>query len=227
MSGEVLAARGVAPGITACLMMSSPAACPAETAPDGVIPPRLMNASSEEFSGCYSQAARRAGVEGRVEMKITVGTDGRVSQHELPHGVEPWQKATAGCIVEKLRYEPAKRDGVPIPARVSFSLSLSIDGSDPLTLAKLAASEDELAAAIRSCYPAGGQEKATPEYRVTVNVRGWPSQVMLVKSTGDKKLDKAGACALKKLRFDPARRGDRPVMSTLLVPIELAPPSEN
>lgn len=227
MSGEFLAARVVAPGIIACLIMTSPAAWSAETTSGGIVPPRLMNSNSQEFSGCYAQSARRVGAEGRVEMKVTVGIDGRVSQHELPHGIEPWQKVTAECIVEKLRYEPAKRDGVPFPATVPFSLSFSIVGNDPLTLAKLTASDDELAAAIRSCYPTDGQGTATPEYRVTVNVRGWPSQVVLVKSTGDKKLDKAGACAIKKLRFDPARRGDRPVMSTLLVPIELAPLSEN
>jgi outer membrane biosynthesis protein TonB len=189
-----------------------------------VVPPRLKPGDSERLSSCYARSARLAGAEGQVEVLLTVGTDGRVSDYQLPAGIERWQEVTSRCVVEQLTFEPATRDGVPFAAKTKFPINFSLEGNDPLTLAKLVASEGELAKVTQVCYPAGKQETANPEYRVTVNVRGWPSQVMLVKSSGDRELDAAGACVLKRLRYEPAKRGERPVMSTLLVPITLRPP---
>lgn len=193
-------------------------------AAESVVPPRLDRAKVADLSDCYAISARMAGAEGEVRIKLTVGTDGYVTEYELPAGIERWQEVTADCIVPRLRYVPATRDGVPFEATVSFLLNLAIEGSDPLTLPRLAASEADMEQAFRSCYPTDRHETAIPEYRVTVNVRGWPSQVMLVKSSGDKTLDKAGACVLKKVRYEPARRGQRPVMATLLVPLTVRPP---
>lgn len=192
-----------------------------------IVPPRMHHEKPEVFTDCYARSARRAGAEGRVEVELTVGPDGRVRDYQLPAGIERWQEVTARCVIERLSFEPATRDGVPFAAKLRFPLNFSIEGFDPLTLARLAASDDELDAAVRSCYPGDRQEIASPKYRVTVNVRGWPSQVMLVESSGDKKLDAAGACVLKKVRYEPARRGERPVMSTLLVPVTLRPSRPN
>lgn len=191
-----------------------------------IVPASLERHEPGAYSDCYSHAARRAGAEGEVEIELVVGTDGRVSHHELPPGIEPWQRSTAECLIPRLKFSPATRDDVPFSSKVAFPLTFSLVGSAPLTLAKLAASEAELSDAIRRCYPADRSEIGTPHYRVTVNVRGWPSQVVLVKSAGDKELDKAGACAIKLLRFEPAKRGDQSVMSTLLLPFELQPPVE-
>lgn len=190
-----------------------------------IVPASLDRQESEDLSDCYSRAARRAGAEGEVQIDLVVGTDGRVSHHELPPGIEPWQRSTVECLIPRLRFKPATRDDVPFSSKVSFPFSFSLVGSAPLTLARLAASETELSDAIRRCYPADRNELVTPHYRVTVNVRGWPSQVVLVKTSGDKELDKAGSCAIKLLRFEPAKRGEQPVMSTLLVPFELRPPA--
>jgi outer membrane biosynthesis protein TonB len=198
-----------------------PAAAPITSS---VTPPRMKPGDTKQLSACYARSARRAGAEGVVDVTLTVGIDGSVSDYELPAGIERWQEVTARCIVEQLTFEPAKRNGIPFVAKTKFPLSFSIEGNDPLTLAKPAASDADMAAALRSCYPPGGQASASPEYRVTVNVRGWPSQVLLVKSSGDKALDSAGACVLRKLRYEPARRGERPVMSTVLLPVALQPP---
>jgi hypothetical protein len=210
--------------ILAVVLLISPRMVPAA---EHVVPPRLDRGKLADLSDCYAISARRAGAEGEIRIMLTVGTDGYVSEYELPAGIERWQEVTADCVVPRLRYVPATRDGVPFAATISFSLAFALEGSDPLTLAKLTASEGEIEEALRSCYPPDRKETATSEYRVTVNVRGWPSQVMLVKSSGDKKLDKAGACVLKKVRYEPAKRGERPVMSTLLVPLTVRPPRLN
>jgi outer membrane biosynthesis protein TonB len=208
----------VAMDVSVPLILKRPAA-------PSVIPPRLVYVNPDELTDCYARSARRAGAEGRIQIGLTIEPDGRVSRYELPPGIEPWQKVTAECVIARLRFEPATRDGVPFTTRIEFPLNFALEGTVPLTLAKLVASDDEVEAATRHCYPADRQETATSQYRVTVNVRGWPSQVMLVESSGDKKLDHAGACVIKKLRFEPAKRGEQPVMSTLLMPITLRPPS--
>lgn len=190
-----------------------------------LVRPRFKRDETGELSDCYSRTARRAGAEGKVHLELTVGSDGRVGKYELPPGIEPWQKATAECVIPRLRFEPATLDGKPFAARLTFPLTFDLEGNDPLTLAKLNASRDEIESATRRCYPAGNQSSATPHYKVTINVRGFPSQVMLVESSGDKALDKSGACILKKLSFQPAKRGERPVMSTLLVPMTVRPPN--
>lgn len=210
--------------ILAIVLLISPRMVPAA---ERVVPPRLDRGKLADLSDCYARSARRAGAEGEIRIKLIVGTDGYVTEYELPAGIERWQEVTADCVVPRLRYVPATRDGVPFAETVDFSLTFALEGSEPLTLARLTASEDEIEGALRSCYPSDQEGSATPEYRVTVNVRGWPSQVMLVKSSGDKKLDKAGACVLKKVRYEPAKRGERAVMSTLLVPLTVRPPRPN
>lgn len=215
---------GTRDGVPVAADISMPLDLRLQAAPK-VVPPRLMHSDPSEFSDCYSRAARRAGAEGQILFEVMVEPDGSVSRYELQPGVESWQKVTADCLIPRLRFEPATRDGVPFAAKAVLPLTFSLEGSVPLTLARVVASKDELEAARRNCYPSDSQGSATPHYKVTVNVRGWPSQVMLVESSGDKKLDKAGACIIKKLRFDPAKRGEQPVMSTLLLPMTVQPPS--
>lgn len=216
--------RDVAGFITVAAVLILPVARAVDPQPSGFVPARFKRDETADLSDCYSLAARRAGAEGEIVIRLVVEPDGRVGQHEFPAGIEPWQKATAECVIPRLRYEPATRDGVPISAKVNFRLNFALQGGEPLTLPKLAATEADLEAATRKCYPAGRQEIATARFKVTVNIRGFPSQVMLVESSGDKKLDAAGACIVKKLHFLPARRGQRPVMSTLLMPMTVRPP---
>lgn len=62
----------------------------------------------------YTQAARAAGVEGRLVIRVTVDKDGGVSKAEVVSSVDAQLDAAAIAAVERWRFKPAKRCGKPI-----------------------------------------------------------------------------------------------------------------
>jgi protein TonB len=58
----------------------------------------------------YPREASRAGIEGTTVARLTIGTDGRVSQCVVraSSGSEPLDRATCGIILQRFRFEPAR-----------------------------------------------------------------------------------------------------------------------
>lgn len=69
----------------------------------------------------YPHAARAAGVEGRLIMRLHVATDGSVSKVEVIRGVDPRIEAPAIEAARKWRFEPARACGAPVAA--TFTLA--------------------------------------------------------------------------------------------------------
>ncbi|WP_228720762.1 energy transducer TonB [Nitrogeniibacter mangrovi] len=63
-------------------------------------------------------------------------------------------------------------------------------------------------------------EQGTVQLRVHVSAEGTPLDIELHHSSGHKRLDEAARAAVAHWRFVPARRGDTPVASWVIVPIE-------
>lgn len=74
----------------------------------------------------YPEEARKAGVEGLVEVRIAISEEGAVSVIEVPRGQEPFVAAVL-AKVPTWRFRPASLDGQPIAVqrlvRVPFRLS--------------------------------------------------------------------------------------------------------
>lgn len=74
----------------------------------------------------YPEEARKAGVEGLVEVRIAISEDGAVSVIEVPRGQEPFVAAVL-AKVPAWRFRPASLDGQPVAVqrllRVPFRLS--------------------------------------------------------------------------------------------------------
>jgi TonB family protein len=192
--------------------------------PDEVKPPTTVANSGKNVGHCYDLSARRSGNEGHVNVKAIVGTDGRVSEYSLPPGIDAWQERTARCVLAELQYAPAQYKGVPIPAAVAIPIHFVLEGSLNFTNIKLVSGEVEIEEAYRACYPPDQLAVAEPQYRVTVDKSGKVDEVTLVASAGDAGLDEAGACVLKRLTFEPARRGGMRTSTTVVMPIPLRPP---
>lgn len=62
----------------------------------------------------YTQAARAAGVEGRLVLRLTVGADGSVAKADVVASVDAGLDAAALATVEKWRFKPAMRCGKPM-----------------------------------------------------------------------------------------------------------------
>ncbi len=90
-----------------------------ETAAAAAVP-RLLSAPQPE----YPRSALRAGLTGRVVLRIDVGTDGRprevVVVESSRHRVLDQAAVRA---VQRWRFEPAMRDGVAVPATVQQVIS--------------------------------------------------------------------------------------------------------
>lgn len=72
-------------------------------------------------------------------------------------------------------------------------------------------------------YPALAKrmrEQGLVVLKVKVRVDGTPDAVLVQQHSGSPRLDEAAMAAVKRWKFVPARRGDQPVVSWVLVPIE-------
>jgi protein TonB len=76
----------------------------------------------------YPPIARRLGAEGVVTLRLTVGTDGRVTATEIvtSAGREDLDQAARDWILAHWRYRPALKDGNPAAAQVLASVTYSL-----------------------------------------------------------------------------------------------------
>jgi protein TonB len=83
------------------------------------------------FQPTYPAAERRAGNEGRVVVRVLIGTDGRVKQVEkVSAASDAFFEVTERQALNKWRFKPATRDGVPQESWqiLSVSFRLNEDG---------------------------------------------------------------------------------------------------
>jgi periplasmic protein TonB len=77
----------------------------------------------------YPQLAYRRRLAGWVEIRFTVGTDGRVSDAQVIRSDPPRMfDREATRAVEQWQFEPALRDGVPVPATLSRRIEFKYPG---------------------------------------------------------------------------------------------------
>ena len=70
----------------------------------------------------YPPAARRAGIAGSVQIRFTIGTDGRVTGCRVARSTANAEIDSATCrlVEQRFRYRPARAaDGSPVPETVS------------------------------------------------------------------------------------------------------------
>jgi len=76
---------------------------------------------------------------------------------------------------------------------------------------------------VRRSYPTGARRagiQGTTLLGVFVGVDGGVGDVVVKESAGHPDLDAAAAEAVKRWRFEPARRGSEPVAMWVLLPVE-------
>jgi|SRR5208337_4130357 len=71
----------------------------------------------------YPESARKSGVEGKVEVHFTVGTDGKPHHVVVKKGLTPEINQATIEGVNKWRFKPATKNGKPIDYEVDAQLS--------------------------------------------------------------------------------------------------------
>ena len=166
--------------------------------------------------------------EGKLDLLVKVGKDGKVVETVLPEGVLPWMEEAAHCLEDRLDFYPARLNLEAVESwtmvPVDFNLSRNAHERVRLDAPTLRSGDAQILEAYRTCYPAGRSDEVRINYRITVTDGGRVRKAEVVTSSGDGELDQAGVCILRKLIFVPARRNGVNIESTLNWPILVRPP---
>ncbi len=104
------------------------AGVPEEAAPRPVLtPPRLLESPPVELE----QGAEPLPEDASVELVITIAPDGTVSDAEIATPLRDDVDASVLEAARAMRFEPATRDGVPIPARIRFRYRIQLPEPPP------------------------------------------------------------------------------------------------
>ncbi|MGH8251311.1 MAG: TonB family protein [Steroidobacteraceae bacterium] len=168
-----------------------------------------------------------AAYEGELDLLVKVGKDGRVVETVVPEGVLPWMDEAARCVAGRLEFFPARLKLVAVESwatiPIDFNLSRNPHERVRLESPSVRSDDEAILDAYRECYPAGRDDQATINYRITVTEGGRVKKAEVVRSSGDEALDEVGICILRRLVFVPARRNGVNVESTLSWPILVRP----
>ncbi len=194
-------------------------------------PPQLRQDLQRAIAYCQPAiqplVTLNAAYEGRVDLLVKVGKDGRVVETVLPDGVLPWMEKAAECLEERLDFFPARLDLAAVESwtlvPVDFNLSRNPHERVRLDAPTVRSSDEQILEAYRDCYPAGRSDEVKVNYRITVTDGGRVRKAEVVNSSGDDALDEAGLCILRRLVFVPARRNGANVEATLNWPILVRP----
>ena len=90
---------------------------------DEFTPERLI----DEVKPKYPQAAKAAKVEGEVVLSGEIGVDGKVRNIAFVRKLHAVLDQEAAKAFEEFRYEPARRNGVPVPVPVTKAFQFKIE----------------------------------------------------------------------------------------------------
>lgn len=84
---------------------------------------------SSELQPPYPASEERAGNEGRVSVRVTIGTNGRVTAVEkVSASSDAFYRATERHALRAWRFKPATLDGRPVEARKTITVHFRLDG---------------------------------------------------------------------------------------------------
>lgn len=77
---------------------------------------------------CYPAAARRRNEAGRVDVRVTIDAAGTAGAYGVAQGSGfPALDAAVGCVLRRLEFEPARRDGSAVEATVQLPVVFRLD----------------------------------------------------------------------------------------------------
>ncbi|ACY14573.1 TonB-dependent siderophore myxochelin receptor MxcH [Haliangium ochraceum] len=100
----------------------APAPAPAASAADAVQPPVLVHFVEAE----YPAAARSEGRAGSVDLLLSIDARGRVTAAEIAASAGPDFDSAARAAALAFRFEPARRGGVAMPARIRYRYAFAL-----------------------------------------------------------------------------------------------------
>ncbi len=182
----------------------------------------------------YPQAARRAGWEGTVVLRINIGADGNVKNvaTQKSTGFDALDESAAESV-KTWRFDPAKDGEFPVSSVVDLPIRFNLDEYGIQSSREEPEPEPEpevvkvkkparLVKSERPPYPKEARQQGwegTVLLRVTVGAGGDVGNVKIQESSGYPELDESAAQSVKTWQFDPAKLGDDPISSAVDLPV--------
>jgi protein TonB len=125
-AGRGLGPAGQKPAATKSAAKTLAAAAPAPVADECTEPPAKPKVRSIAQPAYTDEAARAAGIQGKVRIEITVDETGRVVDVKLVQGLSPDLDAAALAAGRAAQFEPAVRCGKPVRAIFKIGIRFEI-----------------------------------------------------------------------------------------------------
>ena len=181
-------------------------ATPAAPRPPGLSYPVLLSKAEP----VYPVEKRAAGIQGSVELSLTVGVSGAPLGIQVTKSLDPALDQDALEAVGRWKFMPAKQDGVPVETPVSTEVNYRLVGPEPSV--RTAASPGP---GIAGALPPGH----TVTLLVQVGVDGKPSRMQIMRSVG-MGMDAKAMDAVSKWAFQPVYQSSQPIAYTATVDVE-------
>ncbi|RKH62920.1 TonB-dependent siderophore myxochelin receptor MxcH [Corallococcus aberystwythensis] len=154
-------AQAEVPGATSPVTEAPAQPLPATAPAEPVIElPKLIHT----VEAAYPEEAERAQLEANVRLRLRVDTQGQVTQAEVMEPVGHGFDEAARTAALQFRFTPAKRNGVPAPARVTYTYVFQLPGRSK---AVAATPPPALSSAPKAT---ASQDEAPTEYQEDVEV---------------------------------------------------------
>jgi TonB family protein len=174
-------------------------------------PPRLHRKVEPE----YSEEARQARLEGNVVLNVMVGTDGKVGDLQVLHGLGMGLDEKAVAAVSAWQFDPATKHGEPVSARahieVNFRLLDKVGWH--LTRAEFHLPEGASRPILETAQgpdSAAEADGANVTMAFVIDEQGVPVDVQVEKASDDNWARDVTA-ALREWKFAPAHKDGVPV----------------
>ncbi|MEX0880927.1 MAG: TonB family protein [Thermoanaerobaculia bacterium] len=99
----------------------------AEAAPGLLEPPAVLT----RVEPVYPERARRAGIEGTVELEVSIDPSGRVSEVEVVRGLPLGLSEAAAAAVRRWKWTPARTPAGPVAARRTVRIRFVLGSGAP------------------------------------------------------------------------------------------------
>ena len=199
--------------------------------------PVLVNAQEvvRALDQQYPPQLRAAGITGSASLRILVSAEGVPTDVQAVEATNPEFGAAAVRAMQRARFRPARHEGTAVAFSLMLPVLFQLDEGDapPLTTAPteaaaprwdeapIVANVDEVARALRAEYPpllrAAGIE-AQAQVRLRISATGEVLEAA-AESASHPEAGPAAERALRRARFQPARRDGRAVEVELVLPV--------
>ena len=186
----------------------------------------------------YPEAARRAGVEGRVIVQFIVDEGGAVEDPEVLRSPDPRLSTAALAAVRASRFLPATAEGEPVKVRFALPVTFRLDPPNPVDalLPPIAPDADgvyersEVLPQLVGGLAALQRELRYPQEARDKGIEGQVVVQFVVSETGAVRsprvlrpihplLDEAALDAVRRSRFEPGTVGGEPVAVRMALPL--------